>query len=203
MREMELVVLAKSGDQDAFEQLVRDNEKRIYNLVLRMTGNPEDALDLSQETFLKAWKSLSSFKGDSAFSTWVYRLASNTCLDFLRRKKRQQETIGSALSLDDEDAPPPPSDESVQPEVQLERTERSLALKKALASLPDHHRQILILRELSGLSYQEISDTLDLDIGTVKSRLTRARLSLRKILLEDGNFFSPSSSIPTEHKERK
>ena len=203
MTELELVVLAKAGDQDAFEQLVRDNEKRIYNLVLRMVGNPEDALDLSQESFLKAWKGLPSFKGDSAFSTWVYRLASNTCLDFLRRRKRQQEAVGAPLSLDDEDAPPPPSDENSQPEVQLERTERSLALKKALDALPDHHRQVLILRELSGLSYQEISDTLDLDIGTVKSRLTRARLSLRKILLEDGNFFSPSSSIPTERKERK
>jgi len=203
MTELELVVLAKAGDQDAFEQLVRDNEKRIYNLVLRMVGNPEDALDLSQESFLKAWKGLPSFKGDSAFSTWVYRLASNPCLDFLRRRKRQQEAVGAPLSLDDEDAPPPPSDESSQPEVQLERTERSLALKKALDALPDHHRQVLILRELSGLSYQEISDALDLDIGTVKSRLTRARLSLRKILLEDGNFFSPSSSIPTELKERK
>ena len=203
MTELELVVLAKAGDQDAFEQLVRDNEKRIYNLVLRMVGNPEDALDLSQESFLKAWKGLPSFKGDSAFSTWVYRLASNPCLDFLRRRKRQQEAVGAPLSLDDEDAPPPPSDENSQPEVQLERTERSLALKKALDALPDHHRQVLILRELSGLSYQEISDALDLDIGTVKSRLTRARLSLRKILLEDGNFFSPSSSIPTELKERK
>jgi len=203
MTELELIVLAKAGDHNAFEQLVRDNEKRIYNLILRMVGNPEDALDLSQDTFLKAWNGLPSFKGDSTFSTWVYRLASNTCLDFLRRKKRQQERVGTTLSLDDEDAPPPPSDEHTQPEVQLERTERSLALKRALYTLPEHHRQILILRELSGLSYQEISDTLDLDIGTVKSRLTRARLSLRKILLEDGNFFSPSSSIPTEPKERK
>lgn len=203
MTEVELVVLARSGDQDAFEQLVLDNEKRIYNLVLRMVGNPEDALDLSQETFLKAWKALPEFKGDSTFSTWVYRLASNTCLDFLRRRKRQQETMGSLLSLDDEDAPPPPSDDRFQPQLQLERSERTLALKRGLEALPEHHRQVLILRELSGLSYQEISDTLSLDIGTVKSRLTRARLALRKILLEDGNFFPPPASISTESKERK
>lgn len=203
MTELELVVLAKAGDQDAFEQLVRDNEKRIYNLVLRMVGDPEDALDLSQEAFIKAWKGLPSFKGDSTFSTWIYRLASNTCLDFLRKKKRQQETIGSPSSLDDEDAPPPPSLESDQPEARFEQNERSRALKRGLDALPEHQRQVLILRELSGLSYQEISETLSLDIGTVKSRLTRARLALRKILLEDGNFFPTSSSISTEHKERK
>ncbi len=198
MTEQELVARAKNGDQDAFEQLVRDNEKRIYNLTLRMVGDPEDALDLSQEAFLNAWKGLASFKGDSAFSTWLYRLASNACLDFLRSKKRRQDTTGSPLSLDDEDAPPPPSDDTSRPDLQLERKERTLALHRALDALPPHHRQVLVMRELSGLSYQEISQALDLDLGTVKSRLTRARIALKKILSEDGNFFSPPPSIPTE-----
>lgn len=198
MTEQELVTRAKQGDQSAFEQLVRDNEKRIYNLTLRMVSDPEDALDLSQEAFLNAWKGLASFKGDSAFSTWLYRLASNACLDFLRSKKRRQDTTGSPLSLDDEDAPPPPSDDSSRPDLQLERKERSQALHRGLDALPPHHRQILVMRELSGLSYQEISQVLDLDLGTVKSRLTRARTALKKILSEDGNFFSPPPSIPTE-----
>lgn len=203
MTEQELVQRAKRGDQAAFEQLVRDNEKRIYNLVLRMVGNPEDALDLSQEAFLNAWKGLSSFKGDSSFSTWLYRLASNACLDFLRSKKRRQNTTVSPLSLDDEEAPPLPADERHQPQELLERKERAQALHRALDALPDHHRQVLVMRELSGLSYQEISDVLELDMGTVKSRLTRARLALKKILLKDGNFFPQPPSIPTEQKPQQ
>lgn len=203
MNEPELVTRAKQGDQAAFEQLVRDNEKRIYNLTLRMVGNPEDALDLSQEAFLNAWKGLGSFKGDSAFSTWLYRLASNACLDFLRSRKRRQDTTGSPLSLDDEEAPPPPADDSARPDLQLERKERTQALHRALDALPSHHKQVLVMRELSGLSYQEISKALELDLGTVKSRLTRARLALKKILSEDGNFFTSSPSISTEQKERK
>ncbi len=203
MTEQELVQRAKDGDQTAFEQLVHDNEKRIYNLVLRMVGNPEDALDLSQEAFLNAWKGLGSFKGDSSFATWLYRLASNACLDFLRSKKRRQDTLGAPLSLDDEEAAPPPADNRHQPQEQLERKERTRALYRALHALPDHHRQILVMRELSGLSYQEISDILELDMGTVKSRLTRARLALKKFLLEDGNFFSHLPSIPTERNPRE
>ena len=203
MTEQELVHRAKSGDQDAFAQLVSQNEKRIYNLVLRMVGDPEDALDLSQEAFLNAWKGLPAFKGDSAFSTWIYRLASNACLDFLRSKKRRQDTIGSALSLDDEESPPPPADDRLRPEEQLERKERTQALHRALQQLPDHQRQVIVMRELSGLSYQEISDVLDLDLGTVKSRLTRARLALKKLLLEDGNFFPSPPSIPSEHKQKE
>ncbi len=207
MTEEELVRLARQGDQSAFEQLVRDNEKRIYNLALRMAGHPEDALDLSQEIFLNAWKGLSAFKGDSSFATWLYRLASNACVDFLRSQKRQREAAGFALSLDDEDAPSPPVDSVELPHAQLERRERERALHRALQRLPDHHRQILVMRELQGLSYQEMSQALDLDLGTVKSRLTRARLALRKILLRDGNFFTVSSSTWIENemtpKERK
>lgn len=198
-----MIRTAKAGDQEAFEQLVRDNEKRIYNLALRMTGSPEDALDLSQEAFFNAWKGLSSFKGDSSFSTWLYRLTSNVCLDFLRSRKRRQEAVGVPFSLDDPDAAPPPADDGVRPDLRLERAERERALRRAMDALAPHHRQVLALRELSGLSYQELSQVLELDMGTVKSRLTRARLALKKILQEDGNFFSPPSSIPTETAERK
>ncbi len=203
MTDQELVARAKAGDQDAFEQLVRDNEKRIYNLALRMVGSPEDALDLSQEAFLNAWKGLASFQGNSSFSTWLYRLASNTCLDFLRTRKRRQEIVGAPLSLDDAEAAPAPADSRFQPDLQLERREREQALRRALDALPPHHRQVLVLRELSGLSYQELSDVLQLDMGTVKSRLTRARVSLRKILCDQGNFFPPATSIPTKATERK
>lgn len=203
LSEQELVARAKAGDQDAFEQLVLDNQARIYNLALRMTGSAEDALDLSQEAFLNAWKGLGSFKGDSAFSTWLYRLASNACLDFLRTRKRRQQTLGVPLALDDDSTPPIPAGEELQPGARLEQRERQAALRRALDALPPHHKQVLVLRELSGLSYQELSQALDLDMGTVKSRLTRARLALKKILMEDGNFFSAPPSNSSKSSKRK
>lgn len=194
MTEQELVTRAKAGDDEAFAQLMRDNEKRIYNLTLRMTGNPEDAMDLAQEAFLNAWRGLKFFKGDSAFSTWVYRLASNACIDHLRRKKRRQD-ISVPMPVDEEDdtAPEIP-DERFQPEQELERQELRRTVAAGLEQLSDEHRQVLVMREINGLSYQEIGDILDLEAGTVKSRIARARNSLRKILVKSGNFSDPPSS---------
>ena len=204
MTDQELAARARDGDQDAFEQLVRDNEKRIYTLALRMTGSREDALDLAQDAFFHAWKALSTFQGESSFATWLYRLATNLCLDHLRAQKRRTQSMGPALSLDDaENGPVQVADQQLQPQEAVERSERRRALERGLASLPDHHRQVLIMRELSGLSYQEIAQVLDLDLGTVKSRIARARLSLRKILLEDGNFFDSPASMEIERHRKE
>lgn len=204
MTEEELVRRAKQGDHEAFGQLIRDNEKRIYTLTLRMTGDREDALDLAQEAFLNAWRGLPAFKGDSSFATWLYRLASNACLDHLRSKKRRTQALGETLPLDDgEVAPVQIPDTAPTPEQAAEQAEVRRCLARGLAALPDHHRQVLVMRELSGLSYQEIGDTMGLDLGTVKSRLARARKALRKILLEDGNFFGRTASIQTEAKRKE
>ena len=203
MTDQELAARARDGDQDAFEQLVRDNEKRIYTLALRMTGSREDALDLAQDAFFQAWKALPTFQGESSFATWLYRLATNLCLDHLRAQKRRTQSMGPALSLDDEEnGPVQVADQQLQPQEAVERSERRRALERGLASLPDH-RQVLIMRELSGLSYQEIAQVLDLDLGTVKSRIARARLSLRKILLEDGNFFDSPASMEIERHRKE
>lgn len=189
MAQQDLVSRARLGEQDAFEQLVIENQNRIYTLCLRMTGNPQDAQDLAQEAFLKAWRGLGSFQGDSSFSTWVYRLASNVCIDFLRREKRRQG-ISPAFSLDDEDrADLHPPDYSQDPAAAYQRDQQRQELERALEQLPAHHRQVLVMRELSGLSYQEISQSLGIDLGTVKSRLARARLAMKKILQDGGNFF--------------
>lgn len=194
MTEQELVARARAGDDEAFAQLMRDNETRIYNLTLRMTGNPEDAMDLAQEAFLNAWRGLKFFKGDSAFSTWVYRLASNACIDHLRRKKRRQD-ISLSMPVDEEDdSQPDIPDQRFLPEQELERQELRDAVTAGLNQLSDEHRQVLVMREINGLSYQEIADILDLEAGTVKSRIARARNSLRKILLKSGNFSDPPSS---------
>ena len=203
MTDRELVARAGAGDQEAFEQLVRDNQNRVYSLAVRLVGDREEAADLAQEAFLKAWQGLSSFQGDSSFATWIYRLTTNVCIDYLRRKKRRQE-VEPAVSLDDEDSGwAEPADAGQDPHRKLEEAERGRALARGLERLPEHQRQVLVMRELSGLSYQEIGAATGLDLGTVKSRIARARLALRKILLEDGNFFDSPSSNPTKESKRR
>lgn len=189
----ELAERAKNGDQGAFEQLVLNNQNKVFSLALRLTGDREDAADLAQEAFVKAWQNLAGFQGESSFSTWIYRLTANLCIDWLRKKKRW----GAMTSLEDGAEP---ADWEGDPQIQLERSERSRALERGLARLPERQREILSLRELSGLSYQEIGEKLDLDLGTVKSRIARSRLALRKILLEDGNFFGYEPSKQAKNK---
>lgn len=194
--EWELVQRAKQGDEESFAALVEQNQGRIYNLALRMTGNPDDALELSQEAFLNAWKGLGKFQGDSSFATWLYRLTSNVCIDFLRREKRRN-ALSMTVSLDDEEEARQAElpDERYSPHVEAERRERRETLRAGLASLSAEHRRVLILRELEGLSYGEIAQVLKLEEGTVKSRIARARLALRNYLKKQGNFFDSPTSI--------
>ena len=195
MTEQELVERAKKGDETAFEVLVTDNEKRIYNLCRRLTGNPEDAAELTQEAFLNAWRGLSRFQGEGSVSTWLYRLASNACIDFLRKEKRRQN-LSMTVSLDDEEEARQVElpDERYAPERELERTEVRQAVAAGLERLTPDHRQVLVMREINGLSYAEIGAVLGLEEGTVKSRIARARNALRKVLTERGNFFGELSS---------
>ena len=195
MTEQELVERAKRGDETAFEALVTDNEKRIYNLCRRLVGNPEDAAELTQEAFLNAWRGLGRFQGESSFSTWLYRLASNACIDFLRKEKRRQ-SLSMTVSLDDEEEARQVElpDERYAPERELERTEVRQAVAAGLERLTPEHRQVLVMREINGLSYAEIGAVLGLEEGTVKSRIARARNALRKVLTERGNFFGELSS---------
>ncbi len=195
--EQELVKRAQAGDEDAFAQLVLDNEKRIFTLCRRLTGNPEDGAELAQEAFLNAWRGLARFQGDSSFSTWLYRLASNACIDFLRKEKRRQ-AISMTVSLDDDEgeggrqAEVP--DDRYAPERRLEQAELRRAISEGLERISPEHRQVLVMREINGLSYAEIGDVLDLEEGTVKSRIARARTALRKVLVESGNF---SGGVPS------
>ena len=195
MTETELVRAAQRGDESAFEALVTENEKRIYNLCRRLTGNQEDAAELTQEAFLNAWRGLGRFQGESSFSTWLYRLATNACIDFLRKEKRRQ-SLSMTVSLDDEEEARQVElpDERYAPEGALERAEARRAVAEGLERLTLEHRQVLVMREIHGLSYAEIGQVLGLEEGTVKSRIARARGALRKVLTERGNLFGEPSS---------
>jgi RNA polymerase sigma-70 factor (ECF subfamily) len=187
----------QSGDANAFEDIVREYERNVYNIALRICGDREDALDVSQESFLKAYHSLHSFRGDSKFSVWLYRIVSNTCLDLLRERKRRAEV--PLVREDDEgeaDQAEIP-DESLSPEKLYERRLTREALRRGLLSLPEDQRKILLLREIQGFSYEEIAQILSLESGTVKSRIFRARRKLCEFLEEDGNISLPSSSKRT------
>lgn len=197
MTEQELVQQAMRGSDAAFERLVRLHEKKIYALCLRICGSAEDAQDAAQDAFVAAWRGLGSFRGEAAFSTWLYRLASNACVDILRRKKRE----ALPLSLVDPDAAIEIRDETAAPERILERKETAALVGKALAALPEGYRAVLVLRELHQLSYTEIAEAMQLELGTVKSRISRGRLLMRNYLAASGNFFAapPSkASKPTK-----
>lgn len=191
MTEQELVLRAKNGDMSAFGELISQNERKIFALTYRMVGTREDGEDLAQEAFLNAWKGLKNFQGDSSFSTWVYRLATNVCLDHIRKQKRRQEVTNTApLEYEDGEALSLP-DRTHDPQHRLEKKELQASVQQGLEQLSLDHRQILTMREFSGMSYDQIAAALDLDSGTVKSRIARARNSLRKILeksFHEGTF---------------
>lgn len=195
-REQEAAIVRKvlGGDANAFETLVLEYEKNVYNIALRMTGNSEDAADMTQEAFIKAYNSLQSFRGDSKFSVWLYRIVSNVCLDFLRSKNRRPTVSLSVEDDDGEDAQLDVADESQLPELLLDRKLTRDSVRRGLDSLPPDYRQILLLREIQGLSYDEIAQALSLEVGTVKSRIFRARKRLCTFLIDDGNISDFSSS---------
>ena len=195
--ELELIKRVLDGDSSAFEGLVLDNQTKVYNLALKMVGNEEDAFDMSQEAFLKAYNSIGSFRGDSKFSVWLYRLTSNVCLDFLRSKSRHPHNSLTYMNEEDEKELDIP-DDRLTPQGEVEKKELQEAVRKGILKLPKEYRVILLLREIDGLSYDEIAKALELEKGTVKSRIFRARKKLCEILMEDGNFSNKKSSKTKE-----
>ncbi len=189
-REQEYLIVQRvlEGDTNAFEELVLEYEKKVYNVALRMLNNSEDAADMTQEAFIKAYNSLSSFRGDSKFSVWLTRIVSNLCLDFMRSRNRRPTVSLSMEDEDGEDVQLDIADTSQSPEQLLERSLTRESVRRGLQSLPEDYREILLLREIQGLSYDEIAAALDIEVGTVKSRILSGRKMLCDYLIKDGNI---------------
>ncbi len=196
--ELEIILRVRAGDTDAFEALVLEHQNKVYSLALRMVGNEEDARDMAQEAFIRAFNSLASFRGESKFSVWLYRLTSNICIDFLRGRAKRRTVSLNWEDEDGEEGELEIPDERFSPEARLERTELRESVRRGLDSLSPEYREILLLREINGLSYDEISRALNLEEGTVKSRIFRARKKLSEFLIREGNI--PGSIASNERK---
>jgi RNA polymerase sigma-70 factor (ECF subfamily) len=170
-----LVARAQNGDRNAFGELVRIHANGVMAVVYRMCGNVQLAEDAAQETFIQAWVKLESFHPNYPFRNWLYRIAVNTAVDMLRKEKRILPDSADELNM---------TDDGPGPETVIVRNEQERLVQKAISSLPDASRAVLILREFEGLSYKEIADALDIPVGTVMSRLNYARKLLREKLLE-------------------
>ncbi|HYL80915.1 MAG TPA: sigma-70 family RNA polymerase sigma factor, partial [Candidatus Acidoferrum sp.] len=177
-----LVARAQAGEPAAFEALVRRYERWVFTLALRLVGDRGEAEDMAQEVFLKAYRGLPRFKGDSRFSTWLYAIASHHCLNYLRSRRRRPEASGrgsEGVEGGERLAADLLPDGAPRPDALLERADLARMVQTELTYLTEDHRLILILRDIQGLSYEAIAETLGLELGTVRSRLHRARAEMR------------------------
>ncbi|WP_236904913.1 RNA polymerase sigma factor [Clostridium formicaceticum] len=179
-----LIEKAKKGDVESFELLIGAYQKKAFNIAYRILGNLEDANDMTQEALVKVYRSIHNFKGNSSFSTWLYSIVNNVCIDFIRKNKKtkllyidgQQEEGAYTKEL---------PDEMNTPECLFEKNEVKKMIHDAINQLNYEQRKIIVLRDIQGFSYQEIAEILDISVGTVKSRINRGRNHL-KLLIGEG-----------------
>ena len=187
--DLELAQAAAGGDRDAFERLMRLHERDVFRLAYNVCGSSSDAEDAAQEVFLCLYRKLGTFRGESKFTTWLYRLTMNVSLNYRRRVMDHAPPLAVSLR-DEDDESADPVDEAADtdpgPEDMVVDAERTAAVRRAVDALPDEFREAFILREITGLDYSEIGELLNIGIGTVKSRLFRARERLRKLLSDAG-----------------
>jgi RNA polymerase sigma-70 factor (ECF subfamily) len=178
-----LVERFRQGDRAAFNELVARHSEQVYKLAHNLTGNSGDAEDAAQEAFLRIYRSLGRFRGASAFTTWLYRVVVNVCIDEMKRRRRRPIPASSLKDDDTYDiAACAPAHQTPNPVHELERSHRDEIVRKAVNSLPPHLRFVVILCDMQGLSYEEAASALGAGVGTIKSRLHRARMALRDAL---------------------
>lgn len=177
-----LIQKAQKGDLRAFEQVVEQYHAKIYNIALGIMGTPHDAEDAAQNALIKIYRAVGDFKFQSKFSTWVYRITTNVCMDEVRKRKRLSSVSSDELSDDAFGA------DYATPEVHALSRDATADLKAAIARLKDDHREMIVLRDINGFSYEEIAQITKCSVGTVKSRISRARTALKDILISAGYF---------------
>lgn len=182
--ELKLIERSRNGDTAAFGELVALFEKKVYNLAYRFTNNDDDALDLAQEAFLRAFTNLNDFRGTSSFGTWIHRITANLCLDEIRRRRRQPVySLDVAVTTEEGgEVERQLVDESDTPLETVEKRELQAEIQAGINSLDDEFRLAVVLRDLQGHSYEEIAEIMGVSIGTVKSRISRGRRALKEKL---------------------
>ncbi|AEY66643.1 sigma-70 family RNA polymerase sigma factor [Clostridium sp. BNL1100] len=185
INENNLLHKARNGDVGAFEELTTVYYSKVYSICYRMLNNTEDAYEQAQETFIKAFKYIKSFKGNCAISTWLYRIATNVCLDFIRKNKKRKVVSIEQSTFEDLQLKDSLVSDNPGPEKVAETNAQKQAIKAAMDKMNEKNRLVIILRDFMGLSYDEISDTMKIPVGTVKSRISRARNELRELLCKD------------------
>jgi RNA polymerase sigma-70 factor (ECF subfamily) len=181
MDEPKLIEQAQSGDIQAFNTLVLHYQDRVYNVAYRIMGEPGSASDATQEAFISAYKSLGSFRGGS-FKSWLLRIVTNACYDELRYRKRRPQSSLDEITEDNESSALLQSEKAVGPEAHLQQTEMVAAIESCLEDLPEDQRTATVLCDVEGYDYSEIAEIMSTSLGTVKSRISRARAKLRDCL---------------------
>nr|WP_312579011.1 sigma-70 family RNA polymerase sigma factor [Sedimentibacter sp.] len=184
--ELWLIEQSRKGNVEAFEELIKEHKKSAYNIALRVLRNVEDAEDISQEALIKVFKNIHNFNMQSTFRVWMYRIVVNACLDFKRKKTIDAYSIDEPIKLDgNNEIHKEIEDNTNNPDAMIEKNFNSEMVNKAVNKLDDDFKTIIILRDIKGFSYQEISEILSCNLGTVKSRLNRARSNLKQIIQEE------------------
>ena len=181
-KDTELIQKAKAGDAKAYEGLLKKYKNSVYNLVFRMVRDKHEAEDLTQEAFIKAFNSLVSFNEEYAFSTWLYKIATNNCIDFFRKRKLQTYSLDKPIQYKDSELQHEIRDPELNPEKTILAREKSKIIQQAIESLPEKYHTAIVLRHREEKSYEEIAEILNLPLGTVKARIFRAREMLNKLL---------------------
>lgn len=184
-----LIERAQRGDQSAFDLLIRKHSERAYQYAFRLTRSQEEASDIVAEAFVRIYKALGSFKGESAFTTWLYRIETNCFLDMRKKQRSRPATsLDAALQTADGELALQIEDTAPSPYIETERRERMSLIETAVEDLPEYQKAMIVMYHAEMLSYEDIAQSLDLPIGTVKSRLNRARMSLRERLSDNEMF---------------
>ncbi len=182
VNDFNVVIRAKDGDQKAYAELMQRYKDSIYYMALKMVNNKDDAMDLTVETFGKAFENIDRYKPDFAFSTWLFRIATNNCIDFIRKKKLHLVSIDSVVDDEGDDRPLQIKSDTLNPEEVSIKKQQSEQLRFLVDKLPQRYKTLIILRYYEELSYEEIATQLDLPLGTVKAQLFRARDFLHNLL---------------------